>query len=60
MIQEEREERHKYKGVVKTVISAQTEDLMLAALKSVEGDQFSTPKKICPPFFFPPSTSEFS
>lgn len=37
MIQEEREERHKYKGVVKTVISAQSEDPMLAALKCVEG-----------------------
>lgn len=37
MIQEEREERHKYKGVVKTVISTQSEDPMLAALKCVEG-----------------------
>lgn len=38
MIQEEREERHKYKGVVKTVISsAQSEDPMMAALKCVEG-----------------------
>lgn len=37
MIQEEREERHKYKGVVKTVISTQSEDPMMAALKSVEG-----------------------
>lgn len=37
LIQEEREERHKYKGVVKTVISAQSEDPMLAALKCVEG-----------------------
>ncbi|XP_046746298.1 U2 snRNP-associated SURP motif-containing protein isoform X2 [Diprion similis] len=40
MIQEEREERHKYKGVVKTVISAQTEDPMLAALKCVEDGSF--------------------
>lgn len=38
MIQEEREERHKYKGVVKTVISTQSEDPMLAAMKSVEGE----------------------
>lgn len=38
MIQEEREERHKYKGVVKTVISAQSEDPMMAALKCVEGN----------------------
>lgn len=37
MIQEEREERHKYKGVVKTVISTQSEDPMMAALKCVEG-----------------------
>lgn len=37
MIQEEREERHKYKGVVKTVITAQSEDPMMAALKCVEG-----------------------
>ena len=41
MIQEEREERHKYKGVVKTVISTQSEDPMLAALKSVEGEFYS-------------------
>ncbi|XP_029165927.1 U2 snRNP-associated SURP motif-containing protein isoform X1 [Nylanderia fulva] len=40
MIQEEREERHKYKGVVKTVISAQSEDPMLAALKCVEDGSF--------------------
>lgn len=38
MIQEEREERHKYKGVVKNVISTQSEDPMLAALKCVEGN----------------------
>lgn len=37
MIQEEREERHKYKGVVKTAITSQSEDPMIAALKSVEG-----------------------
>lgn len=37
MIQEEREERHKYKGAVKTVISTQSEDPMMAALKCVEG-----------------------
>lgn len=42
MIQEEREERHKYKGVVKTVISAQSEDPMLAALKCVEGIYINT------------------
>ncbi|XP_026670988.1 U2 snRNP-associated SURP motif-containing protein isoform X2 [Ceratina calcarata] len=45
MIQEEREERHKYKGVVKNVISTQSsssssEDPMLAALKSVEDGSF--------------------
>ncbi|XP_012153855.1 U2 snRNP-associated SURP motif-containing protein isoform X2 [Megachile rotundata] len=40
MIQEEREERHKYKGVVKTVISTQSEDPMLAALKCVEDGSF--------------------
>ncbi|XP_039311710.1 U2 snRNP-associated SURP motif-containing protein isoform X3 [Solenopsis invicta] len=40
MIQEEREERHKYKGVVKTVISAQSEDPMMAALKCVEDGSF--------------------
>ncbi|XP_076667644.1 U2 snRNP-associated SURP motif-containing protein isoform X1 [Andrena cerasifolii] len=40
LIQEEREERHKYKGVVKTVISAQSEDPMLAALKCVEDGSF--------------------
>ncbi|XP_011875539.1 PREDICTED: U2 snRNP-associated SURP motif-containing protein isoform X3 [Vollenhovia emeryi] len=40
MIQEEREERHKYKGAVKTVISAQSEDPMLAALKCVEDGSF--------------------
>ncbi|CAK9832892.1 U2 snRNP-associated SURP motif-containing protein [Anthophora retusa] len=40
MIQEEREERHKYKGVVKNVISAQSEDPMLAALKCVEDGSF--------------------
>ncbi|KAG8034695.1 hypothetical protein G9C98_007771 [Cotesia typhae] len=38
MIQEEREERHKYKGVVKNVVMSQaSDDPMLAALKSVEG-----------------------
>ncbi|XP_053594107.1 U2 snRNP-associated SURP motif-containing protein isoform X2 [Microplitis demolitor] len=38
MIQEEREERHKYKGVVKSVVMSQSaEDPMMAALKSVEG-----------------------
>lgn len=37
MIQEEREERHKYKGVVKTVLSSNNEDPMIAAMKSVEG-----------------------
>ncbi|KAK2583082.1 hypothetical protein KPH14_009113 [Odynerus spinipes] len=40
MIQEEREERHKYKGVVKTVISTQSEDPMMAALKCVEDGSF--------------------
>lgn len=40
MIQEEREERHKYKGVVKTVISTQSEDPMMAALKCVEGNTY--------------------
>ncbi|XP_068968246.1 U2 snRNP-associated SURP motif-containing protein [Bombus flavifrons] len=40
MIQEEREERHKYKGVVKNVISTQSEDPMLAALKCVEDGSF--------------------
>ncbi|XP_034947104.1 U2 snRNP-associated SURP motif-containing protein isoform X2 [Chelonus insularis] len=40
MIQEEREERHKYKGVVKNVISTQSEDPMIAALKSVEDGSF--------------------
>ncbi|XP_011349105.1 U2 snRNP-associated SURP motif-containing protein isoform X3 [Ooceraea biroi] len=40
MIQEEREERHKYKGAVKTVISTQSEDPMLAALKCVEDGSF--------------------
>ncbi|KAG5326007.1 SR140 protein, partial [Acromyrmex heyeri] len=44
MIQEEREERHKYKGVVKTVISTQSEDPMMAALKCVEvGSKSSFP-----------------
>lgn len=37
MIQEEREERHKYKGAVKSVMTSQVEDPMLAALKCVEG-----------------------
>lgn len=38
MIQEEREERHKYKGGVKPVSSTQnSEDPMMAAMKSVEG-----------------------
>jgi hypothetical protein len=37
MIQEEREERHKYKGAVKSISSSQNEDPMIAALKSVEG-----------------------
>lgn len=38
MIQEEREERHKYKGGVKPVSSTQGgEDPMMAAMKSVEG-----------------------
>ena len=37
MIQEEREERHKYKGVVKTVLTTTIEDPMMAALKCVEG-----------------------
>lgn len=40
MIQEEREERHKYKGAVKTVISTQSEDPMMAALKCVEDGSF--------------------
>ncbi|XP_015109762.1 U2 snRNP-associated SURP motif-containing protein isoform X1 [Diachasma alloeum] len=40
MIQEEREERHKYKGVVKNVITTQSEDPMLAALKCVEDGSF--------------------
>ncbi|XP_043287428.1 U2 snRNP-associated SURP motif-containing protein isoform X2 [Venturia canescens] len=40
MIQEEREERHKYKGVVKTVLSTNTEDPMMAAMKSVEDGSF--------------------
>ncbi|KAK0098924.1 hypothetical protein PV326_013705 [Microctonus aethiopoides] len=40
MIQEEREERHKYKGVVKTAITSQSEDPMIAALKSVEDGSF--------------------
>jgi len=50
MIQEEREERHKYKGVVKTVISTQSEDPMLAALKCVEG--IYKYNKIMPPNHF--------
>ena len=37
MIQEEREERHKYKGGVKPVVTSQNEDPMIQALKSVEG-----------------------
>ncbi|XP_033207968.1 U2 snRNP-associated SURP motif-containing protein isoform X2 [Belonocnema kinseyi] len=40
MIQEEREERHKYKGVVKTVITTAAEDPMMAALKCVEDGSF--------------------
>ncbi|NP_001153375.1 U2-associated SR140 protein isoform X1 [Nasonia vitripennis] len=41
MIQEEREERHKNKGVVKTVVaSSQSDDPMMAALKSVEDGSF--------------------
>lgn len=40
MIQEEREERHKYKGVVKTPAVSQAEDPILAAIKSVEDGSF--------------------
>ncbi|XP_051156379.1 U2 snRNP-associated SURP motif-containing protein isoform X1 [Leptopilina boulardi] len=40
MIQEEREERHKYKGVVKTVLTTACEDPMMAALKCVEDGSF--------------------
>ncbi|XP_011505510.1 PREDICTED: U2 snRNP-associated SURP motif-containing protein [Ceratosolen solmsi marchali] len=40
MIQEEREERHKYKGAVKSISTSQSEDPMIAALKSVEDGSF--------------------
>ena len=39
-IQEEREERHKYKGAAKTVLTTTSEDPMMAALKCVEGNSY--------------------
>lgn len=39
MIQEEREERHKYKGAVKNVMNVQSEDSTMMTMKSVESNE---------------------